>query len=105
MRGFNMSANLDEFSALAIAIVHAGRCGCGAWKHRLLAHDPTAGKLPRSHTIYRAVREVPVSVTSGIVIIITVFLLLLTLQDLEGNSLLCRPGHRSLHWQARCRCR
>ncbi len=28
-----------------------------------LAYDPTAGKLPRLHTIYRAVREVAVPVT------------------------------------------
>lgn len=50
-----------------------------------LATDPTAGKLPRLHTIYRAVREIAVPVTSGILIIITVFLPLLTLQGLEGK--------------------
>lgn len=44
-----------------------------------------AGKLPRLHTIYRAVREVAVPVTSGILIIITVFLPLITLQGLEGK--------------------
>ena len=50
-----------------------------------IASDPTAGKVPRLHTIYRAVREVSVPVTAGILIIITVFLPLLTLQGLEGK--------------------
>ncbi|WP_192803284.1 efflux RND transporter permease subunit, partial [Streptococcus agalactiae] len=44
-----------------------------------------AGKLPRLHLIYRAIREVAVPVTAGILIIITVFLPLLTLQGLEGK--------------------
>jgi len=50
-----------------------------------LASDPTNGRLPRLHTIYRAVREVALPVASGVLIIITVFLPLLTLQDLEGK--------------------
>jgi cobalt-zinc-cadmium resistance protein CzcA len=37
------------------------------------------------HLIYRAVREVSVPVTAGVLIIITVFLPLLTLQGLEGK--------------------
>jgi len=41
--------------------------------------------LPRMHLIYRAVREVSVPVTAGVLIIITVFLPLLTLQGLEGK--------------------
>jgi cobalt-zinc-cadmium resistance protein CzcA len=41
--------------------------------------------VPRLHIIYRAVREVVVPVTSGILIIVTVFLPLLTLQGLEGK--------------------
>ncbi|WVM93316.1 efflux RND transporter permease subunit [Halopseudomonas pachastrellae] len=50
-----------------------------------LATDPSVASWPRLHIIYRAVREVAVPVTSGILIIITVFLPLLTLQDLEGK--------------------
>ena len=87
MRAFGMSANLMSLGGLAIAI---GMLVDGAVVVvenivQRLATDPTAGKLPRLHTIYRAVREVAVPVTSGILIIITVFLPLLTLQDLEGK--------------------
>ena len=87
MRAFDMSANLMSLGGLAIAI---GMLVDGAVVVvenivQRLATDPTAGKLPRLHTIYRAVREVAVPVTSGILTIITVFLPLLTLQDLEGK--------------------
>jgi len=87
MRGIGMSANLMSLGGLAIAIgllVDAAVVVVENIVQRL-ATDPTAGKLPRLHTIYRAVREVAVPVTSGILIIITVFLPLLTLQDLEGK--------------------
>ena len=87
MRAFGMSANLMSLGGLAIAI---GMLVDGAVVVvenivQRLATDPTTGKLPRLHTIYRAVREVAVPVTAGILIIITVFLPLLTLQDLEGK--------------------
>ena len=87
MRALGMSANLMSLGGLAIAI---GMLVDGAVVVvenivQRLATDPTAGKLPRLHTLYRAVREVAVPVTSGILIIITVFLPLLTLQDLEGK--------------------
>ncbi len=86
MHHFGMSANLMSLGGLAIAIgmlvdaavvvvenivTHLGRHG--------------SGRLPRLHLIYRAVREVSVPVTSGILIIIIVFLPLLTLQGLEGK--------------------
>ncbi|REH36113.1 cobalt-zinc-cadmium resistance protein CzcA [Paraperlucidibaca baekdonensis] len=87
MHGFGMSANLMSLGGLAIAL---GLLVDGAVvvvenvvQH--MAHDRTAGKLPRMHIVYRAVREVSVPVTAGILIIITVFLPLLTLQDLEGK--------------------
>jgi cobalt-zinc-cadmium resistance protein CzcA len=41
--------------------------------------------IPRLHSIYRAVREVALPVTSGISVIMIVFLPLLTLQGLEGK--------------------
>lgn len=41
--------------------------------------------LPRLHIIFRAVKDVAVPVTSGVAIIIIVFLPLLTLQGLEGK--------------------
>jgi len=50
-----------------------------------LAHVEKARRLPRLHVIYRATREVAGPVTSGILIIIIVFLPLLTLQGLEGK--------------------
>ncbi len=87
MRGFNMSANLMSLGGLAIAIGMLVDAAVVVVENivQRLATDPTAGKLPRLHTIYRAVREVAVPVTSGILIIITVFLPLLTLQGLEGK--------------------
>ena len=87
MRGFGMSANLMSLGGLAIAIGMLVDAAVVVVENivQRLAHDPTAGKLPRLHVIYRAVREVAVPVTSGILIIITVFLPLLTLQDLEGK--------------------
>ena len=87
MRGFNMSANLMSLGGLAIAIGMLVDAAVVVVENivQRLATDPTAGKLPRLHTIYRAAREVAVPVTSGILIIITVFLPLLTLQGLEGK--------------------
>lgn len=41
--------------------------------------------LPRLHIIFRAVKDVAVPVTSGVAIIVIVFLPLLTLQGLEGK--------------------
>ena len=87
MRGFGMSANLMSLGGLAIAIGMLVDAAVVVVENivQRLATDPTAGRLPRLHTIYRAVREVAVPVTSGILIIITVFLPLLTLQGLEGK--------------------
>jgi len=87
MRGFGMSANLMSLGGLAIAIGMLVDAAIVVVENivQRLATDSTAGKVPRLHTIYRAVREVAVPVTSGILIIITVFLPLLTLQDLEGK--------------------
>lgn len=87
MRWFGMSANLMSLGGLAIAIglLVDGAVVVVENVVQRLAHDPTAGKLPRLHIVYRAVREVAVPVTAGILIIIIVFLPLLTLQDLEGK--------------------
>lgn len=87
MHAFGMSANLMSLGGLAIAIGMLVDAAVVVVENivQRLATDPTAGKLPRLHTIYRAVREVAVPVTAGILIIVTVFLPLLTLQDLEGK--------------------
>ncbi|WAK02265.1 efflux RND transporter permease subunit [Methylobacter sp. YRD-M1] len=87
MQQMDMSANLMSLGGLAIAI---GMLVDGAVvvveniiTH--MAHTEKAQRLPRLHVIYRAAREVSVPVTSGILIIIIVFLPLLTLQGLEGK--------------------
>lgn len=87
MRVFGMSANLMSLGGLAIAIGMLVDAAVVVVENivQRIATDPTAGKVPRLHTIYRAVREVAVPVTAGILIIITVFLPLLTLQGLEGK--------------------
>lgn len=87
MRFFGMSANLMSLGGLAIAIGMLVDAAVVVVENivQRIASDPTAGKVPRLHTIYRAVREVSVPVTAGILIIITVFLPLLTLQGLEGK--------------------
>lgn len=87
MRQFGLSANLMSLGGLAIAI---GMLVDGAVVvveniATYLADESKAGKLPRLHLIYRAVREVAVPVTSGILIIIIVFVPLLTLEGLEGK--------------------
>ncbi|MCQ8179833.1 CusA/CzcA family heavy metal efflux RND transporter [Methylomonas sp. SURF-1] len=87
MHAFGMSANLMSLGGLAIAI---GMLVDGAVVvveniTTQLADRRRAERLPRLHMIYRASREVALPVTSGILIIIIVFLPLLTLQGLEGK--------------------
>jgi len=92
MQHFGMSANLMSLGGLSIAIgmlVDAAVVVVENIVSQLASqahgHQPQAVRLPRLHIIYRAVREVSVPVTAGILIIITVFLPLLTLQGLEGK--------------------
>ena len=87
MHNFGMSANLMSLGGLAIAI---GMLVDGAVVvvENIITQLADHGKnqrLPRLHLIYRATREVAVPVTSGILIIVIVFLPLLTLQGLEGK--------------------
>ncbi len=86
MSRFNMSANLMSLGGLSIAIGMLVDAAVVVVENIIshLAHGEQS-KLPRLHLIYRAVKEVSVPVTSGILIIITVFLPLLTLQGLEGK--------------------
>lgn len=87
MKFTNMSANLMSLGGLAIAIGMLVDAAVVVVENIIthLAHQETANRLPRLHVIYRATREVAVPVTSGILIIIIVFLPLLTLQGLEGK--------------------
>ncbi|MEW5790455.1 MAG: efflux RND transporter permease subunit [Pseudomonadota bacterium] len=87
MSVFGLSANLMSLGGLAIAIGMLVDAAVVVVENVVqhLAHDKYAGKVPRLHLVYRSVREVTVPVTAGILIIITVFLPLLTLQGLEGK--------------------
>jgi cobalt-zinc-cadmium resistance protein CzcA len=86
MGRFNISANLMSLGGLTIAIGMLVDAAVVVVENIVshLAHGEKS-RLPRLHLIYRAVKEVSVPVTSGILIIITVFLPLLTLQGLEGK--------------------
>jgi cobalt-zinc-cadmium resistance protein CzcA len=85
MQGFGLSANLMSLGGLAIAIGILVDAAVVVVENieNLLAEAPD--NLPTLHLIFRAAREVATPVTSGIVIIILVFLPLLTLQGLEGK--------------------
>jgi len=87
MHYFGMSANLMSLGGLSIAIGMLVDAAVVVVENIVshLADKKQAGILPRMHVIYRAVREVSVPVTAGVLIIITVFLPLLTLQGLEGK--------------------
>ncbi|MDD2758720.1 MAG: CusA/CzcA family heavy metal efflux RND transporter, partial [Methylomonas sp.] len=87
MYAFGMSANLMSLGGLAIAIGMLVDGAVVVVENIItqLADHQKAERLPRLHMIYRATREVAVPVTSGILIIVIVFLPLLTLQGLEGK--------------------
>jgi cobalt-zinc-cadmium resistance protein CzcA len=85
MREFGLSANLMSLGGLAIAIGMLVDAAVVVVEN-IEAHGARAQQgMPRLHVIYRAVRDVALPVTAGIVIIMLVFLPLLTLQGLEGK--------------------
>jgi heavy metal efflux system protein len=88
MRAFGLSANLMSLGGLAIAIgmlVDAAVVVVENVEAHQHGAEARGQALPRLHRIYRAVLEVAAPVTSGILIIVIVFLPLLTLQGLEGK--------------------
>jgi cobalt-zinc-cadmium resistance protein CzcA len=88
MGQLNMSANLMSLGGLVIAIGMLVDSSIVIVENIVssLAHQPKGTrKLPNLHIIYRAVRDVALPVTSGIIIIVIVFLPLLTLEGLEGK--------------------
>ena len=87
MRLWGMSANLMSLGGLAIALGMLVDAAVVVVENVVqhLAHAPAGGRLPRLHVLLRAVREVASPVASGVLIIVTVFLPLLTLQNLEGK--------------------
>ncbi len=86
MYSFGMSANLMSLGGLTVAIGMLVDAAVVVVENVIssLARRNNQ-KLPRLHLIYRAAKEVAMPVTSGILIIIIVFLPLLTLQGLEGK--------------------
>ncbi|QDC44848.1 efflux RND transporter permease subunit [Methylophilus medardicus] len=87
MYQYGMSANLMSLGGLAIAIGMLVDSAVVVVENIVdhLAHTQAAESPNKRTIILSAMREVTVPVTAGIVIIITVFLPLLTLQGLEGK--------------------
>ncbi|PZP91291.1 efflux RND transporter permease subunit [Pseudorhodoferax soli] len=87
MMATGMSANLMSLGGLAIALGMLVDAAVVVVENVVqhLGHTKNAKKLPRLHIVFRAVREVAVPVSAGILIIVVVFLPLLTLQGLEGK--------------------
>ena len=87
MEYFGMTANLMSLGGLAIAIGMLVDAAVVVVENIMteLGNEEKAKRMPRLHLIYRAAKDVAVPVTSGILIIIIVFLPLLTLQGLEGK--------------------
>jgi len=83
MQQFNLSANLMSLGGLAIAIGMLVDAAVVVVEN-LQARPSAAGKL-QLHDVFRAVQEVALPVTSGMFIIMMVFVPLLTLQGLEGK--------------------
>ncbi|GGX06137.1 efflux RND transporter permease subunit [Undibacterium macrobrachii] len=86
MRQFGLSANLMSLGGLAIAIGMLVDAAVVVVEN-IEAHsaDKERPNFSKLHIIYRAVREVAVPVTAGMVVIMIVFLPLLSLQGLEGK--------------------
>jgi cobalt-zinc-cadmium resistance protein CzcA len=92
MDSMAMSANLMSLGGLVIAIGMLVDSSIVIVENIVssMAQKPSGNRaLPKLHIIFRAVKDVAVPVTSGILIIIIVFLPLLTLEGLEGK--LFRP--------------
>ncbi len=87
MRWWGLSANIMSLGGLAIAIGLLVDCAVVVVEnveHRM-AHTPNAGFSDRLYMTLEATREVASPLVSGVVIIITVFLPLLSLEGLEGR--------------------
>jgi cobalt-zinc-cadmium resistance protein CzcA len=87
MDSVDMTANLMSLGGLVIAIGMLVDSSIVVVENVVsqLEHAGPRSRLPRLHLVYRAVKDVAVPVTSGILIIIIVFLPLLSLQGLEGK--------------------
>lgn len=86
MHYVGLSANLMSLGGLVIAIGMLVDTAVVVVENMVsrLHHNPVA-RLPSLHILYRAVTEVATPVSSGVAIIVIIFLPLLTLQDIEGK--------------------
>jgi len=87
MQRYGLSANLMSLGGLAIAIGMLVDSAVVVVENIVehLAHAPATKEHSKLDIILAAMREVSIPVSAGIVIIITVFVPLLTLQGLEGK--------------------
>lgn len=85
MRYFGITANLMSLGGLAIAVGMLVDSAVVVVENTFAVLSKENQKLPKLHLIYRATKEVSVSVFSGLLIIAVVFLPLLTLEGLEGK--------------------
>lgn len=85
MHLWGISANLMSLGGLAIAIGLLVDAAVVVVENVVQHLGATRQRIPRLHIIYRALREVSAPVTTGMLVIITVFLPLLTLQGMEGK--------------------
>ncbi|MFK5894976.1 MAG: CusA/CzcA family heavy metal efflux RND transporter [Pseudomonadota bacterium] len=89
MHWYGLSANLMSLGGLAIAVGMLVDAAVVVVENIVSHQEQDAkksqGQLAKMHIIFRALKEVSVPVISGILIIMTVFLPLLTLEGLEGK--------------------
>lgn len=85
MKTFGLSANLMSLGGLAIAVGMLVDAAVVVVENIVTMQEKDKANLPKLHLIYRALQEVSIPVVSGILIIMTVFLPLLTLTGLEGK--------------------
>lgn len=85
MNLFGLSANLMSLGGLAIAVGMLVDAAVVVVENIVTTQEKDKANLPKLHLIYRALQEVMVPVVAGILIIMTVFLPLLTLEGLEGK--------------------
>lgn len=82
---YGLSANLMSLGGLAIAVGMLVDAAVVVVENIVTTQERDKANLSKLHIIYRALQEVTVPVVSGILIIMTVFLPLLTLEGLEGK--------------------
>lgn len=86
MRYFGITANLMSLGGLAIAVGMLVDSAVVVVENTFAKlSEASERQLPKLHIVYRATKEVSVSVFSGLIIIAVVFLPLLTLEGLEGK--------------------